>query len=309
MFSSIEGFFHQLIDYAGLFPPAALPMKESFENYIRYQHDPSAWILGRFLCPATRIDELTPFAESLKVERPPFSMICRGGAPSEFLAHLSQDLQKIGGQGLIVENLEMRLSADFFEEPKDLLKEAEVLVSDAGLGEVSLFYEIPFGEEWKTTMPVVIDRLTDHHRGVKGREIGFKLRCGGTERSHYPTSEQVAWALQACSDRNLRFKATAGLHHPFRHLDQGLQAESQGFVNLFGAGVLARTHHLRAEEILEILESREEDDFEFEEDSFTFGDWDASTEEIVSARKKFAVSYGSCSFEEPVASLKKLGWI
>ena len=45
------------IDYAGLFPPAALAMRPALENYARYRSGPDAWALGRFVVPAGRLDE------------------------------------------------------------------------------------------------------------------------------------------------------------------------------------------------------------------------------------------------------------
>ncbi|MGI9643800.1 MAG: hypothetical protein ACR2O6_00655 [Ilumatobacteraceae bacterium] len=46
------------IDYAGLFPPAALSMEQAVADYraARASHD--AWMLNRFLCPASRLGEL-----------------------------------------------------------------------------------------------------------------------------------------------------------------------------------------------------------------------------------------------------------
>jgi hypothetical protein len=34
-----------------------------------------------------------------------------------------------------------------------------------------------------------------------------------------------------------------------------------------------------------------------------------TTSQLSSARRKFAISFGSCSFEEPIQDLKGLGWL
>ena len=34
-----------------------------------------------------------------------------------------------------------------------------------------------------------------------------------------------------------------------------------------------------------------------------------TTEHLRGVRREFAISFGSCSFEEPVADLKELGWL
>ena len=47
-----------LIDYAGLFPPAALDMAEAARNYASYAQGEYAWVLGRFVVPAARLGEV-----------------------------------------------------------------------------------------------------------------------------------------------------------------------------------------------------------------------------------------------------------
>src|SRR5437868_3433140 len=49
---SAEALLTHLIDYAGLFPPAALPMADAVRNYASYRDGESAWMLGRFVVPA-----------------------------------------------------------------------------------------------------------------------------------------------------------------------------------------------------------------------------------------------------------------
>ena len=47
-----------LVDYAGLFPPAALDMEAAVAEYARRRRAPEAWMLGRFVAPAARLVEL-----------------------------------------------------------------------------------------------------------------------------------------------------------------------------------------------------------------------------------------------------------
>jgi len=48
-----------LIDYAGLFPPAKLSMAASAEAFARSRMGPHEWMLGRFICPASRLREFS----------------------------------------------------------------------------------------------------------------------------------------------------------------------------------------------------------------------------------------------------------
>src|ERR1700722_18063931 len=53
-----------LIDYAGLFPPASLAMAPTVANYDAYCRSEWNWILGRFIVPAARLGEFeNAFAE------------------------------------------------------------------------------------------------------------------------------------------------------------------------------------------------------------------------------------------------------
>jgi hypothetical protein len=51
-----------LIDYAGLFPPASLDMAAAVANYDSYSRSEWNWILGRFIVPVARLGE---FEEAL----------------------------------------------------------------------------------------------------------------------------------------------------------------------------------------------------------------------------------------------------
>ena len=51
------GLLRDLIDYAGLFPPASLAMAPSVANYDSYSRSEWNWILGRFIVPLARLGE------------------------------------------------------------------------------------------------------------------------------------------------------------------------------------------------------------------------------------------------------------
>ncbi len=98
MNASLRALLTGIVDYAGLFPPAKLPLDQAIRNYARYRKYPDAWMLGRFICPAARLAELTPFVEELfNVEMPlSVSALGRGGnARSEFHAGLDADLRDV----------------------------------------------------------------------------------------------------------------------------------------------------------------------------------------------------------------------
>jgi hypothetical protein len=113
-----------------------------------------------------------------------------------------------------------------------------------------------------------------------------KIRTGGEA---YPSAEELAGFLVRAARARVPFKATAGLHHPTP------APPMHGFLNLFlaacqvwwGAGEADAVATLRAA-------------------SPTVG---LTGEQIREARAEFAISFGSCSFEEPVNELEQLRWL
>lgn len=57
---SLRALLEHLVDYAGLFPPAALTMQDAVRNYARYGEGEYAWALGKFVVPQARATEVPP---------------------------------------------------------------------------------------------------------------------------------------------------------------------------------------------------------------------------------------------------------
>jgi hypothetical protein len=142
---------------------------------------------------------------------------------------------------------------------------------------------------------------------MRGGTAGVKLRCGGLEAAAFPSPEQVAAVIVACRDNGLALKFTAGLHHPLRHFDRGIQTKMHGFLNVFGAGVLAHALKLTEGQVREIVEDEDASDFGFDEIGFGWKQYHAMTEEVAAARCHFVLSFGSCSFDEPRDDLQAMG--
>ncbi len=60
MKTSLRVLLEGLIDYAGLFPPAALTMQDAVRNYARYRDGEFAWALGKFVVQKERAKEVPP---------------------------------------------------------------------------------------------------------------------------------------------------------------------------------------------------------------------------------------------------------
>src|SRR5262245_47431436 len=72
-----------ILDYAGLFPPAALDLPSAVNLYAGYRRGPHAAILGRFVCPAGRLAELSVQAGHFAPAPFQVSALGRGGNTAE----------------------------------------------------------------------------------------------------------------------------------------------------------------------------------------------------------------------------------
>ena len=55
---STRTLLENLVDYAGLFPPASLAMKDAAHSFAEHRRCEQSWMLARFICPASRLSEL-----------------------------------------------------------------------------------------------------------------------------------------------------------------------------------------------------------------------------------------------------------
>jgi hypothetical protein len=253
---SIRVLLDSLIDYAGLFPPASLPLAEAVRKYDEYRRGKYAWALGRFVVPAKQARDVPPDF--------PLSVL---GTPDQIPdAHV------------------VEVKAANAEEIDRIAKQASgrtvyVEVSDLDLLEV-----------------------------IARNQLRAKVRTGGTTADAFPPLEQLATFIFMARQKKVPFKATAGLHHPIRSLKpltyeaNAPVAVMHGFINVFVAAALPGS----ASQILREQNARA---FGFDDGGIWFRDLRVTTDELERVRKLSAISFGSCSFEEPVTELQKLGWL
>ena len=95
MTAGLRALLTGVLDYAGLFPPAKLPLDEAIRDYARYRSGPHAWVLTRFVVPASRLDEVSAWAAVCPFV---YAALGRGGdGPGEFTAGLTADLGAVDG--------------------------------------------------------------------------------------------------------------------------------------------------------------------------------------------------------------------
>ena len=158
------------------------------------------------------------------------------------------------------------------------------------------------------TVASAVEAIAAANKRAARNAFALKLRCGGVTKDLFPSVETLASALTTALNARVPFKATAGLHHPIRQYREEVGTEMHGFVNVFGGAILARVHGLDADGLAEILSETDPTHFGLAETLHWKG-LTATASDVAEAREHAALSYGSCSFEEPRDDLRQLGWL
>jgi hypothetical protein len=286
--TAIQILLESLIDYAGLFPPASLDMKAAVTSYDTYTRSQESKMLGRFILPLSRVAE---FEEAL------VSLPDTGSAQWELSlivgADIIADIARLDKKHsrYVIKSVEVKGA-----NAADIYRLSAIIPS-----EIETYFEIPlFGG-----MQECIDSVAKCGRRAK-------IRTGGETPDKFPASEDIAAFLQFCARAKIAFKATAGLHHPCRSIHRlTYQPDSpsgmmHGFLNLFLAAAFIYAG-LEAGVAKELLEEQAPAAFHFEPKEVSWRGHRLDLDMLVGVRKNFALSFGSCSFTEPVDDLLLLG--
>lgn len=292
--NALSALLDGLIDYAGLYPPASLAMDEAVRNYAGYRSGPRAAWLGRFVLPASRLDDF--LAARRKLDPGPWRLSALLGetpeADLERVISFNRAAHASASPLALVDAIEMKAAA-----PKDI--ERFEALAPAG---VTAFFEIPIREPGP-----FLGALTKGN----GRA---KLRTGGIAPETIPAAADIARFLAACAAARVPFKATAGLHHPFRSLrpltyaSDAPQATLHGFINVFLAAAFA-SQGMDAVTLTALLNEESPREFAFGDGQASWRGHTLHTERLRAARRDFALAFGSCSFDEPRQDLEAAGWL
>jgi hypothetical protein len=323
MSDAFNTFMREIIDYAGLFPPASLELDPAVRNYLRYRGESHAWMLGRFIVTAGGIGDLAaigrdlPFSPGLAIN---LCLILGGDENTEAaIQHARNDVEAIrstasgSGGALLPDGFEVRFPGQAVADGEWLpfLSGMRAAIEDSGLRGVELFVEIPQTVGWRSSDRAAIEAVAafahEYPDDEVLRRIGVKLRCGGTEAGAFPPVERIAGVLADCRDHHVPVKFTAGLHHPVRAFDPELDVKQHGFLNVFGAGILAWALNMTDADLADVLREEDTGAFRFDGDRFLWRDRAVSAAQVERGREMFVTAFGSCSFDEPIADLAALG--
>jgi hypothetical protein len=288
-----------LIDYAGIFPPASLDMTASVVNYDAYSRSEWNWILGRLIVPVARLGEFEESLASLPAPAPGGAgakwrlSVLLGPDPVADVTRIREFDARIArrdsGRKVVVESQELKAAS-----AHEVTRLSAIIPA-----EIAAYFEFPLSAGAEC-----IAAVSECRRRAK-------IRTGGETADKFPAPERVVEFIRSCAAANVPFKATAGLHHPLRSVHRlTYQPDSpsgimHGFLNVFLAATFLRAG-METAPAVQLLEEQSPQAFQFDSEGIGWRQHRASRDEIAATRQSFAVSFGSCSFTEPIDDLRSL---
>jgi hypothetical protein len=290
---SVRVLLSGIVDYAGLFPPAALSMPEAVINYATYKNSNYKWMLGRFILPVSRLDEfMESAADFIGRDEDAWKLSVLASEDVYQTARLIEEFNAQNAPRVIIDAIEAKA-----DDAAQIERIAEAIPPA-----IQTYFEIPIGSELAELAV---------NLALKGKRA--KIRTGGTLPEQFPPVNMIVRFIRTCMAANIAFKATAGLHHPlrcFKPLTYDANAPEgvmNGFLNLFLAAGFARAG-FKPSILEEILRDEFAGNFEFDEGGVLWRqEYFLNTTQLKFLRERNIISFGSCSFEEPIADLQEIG--
>jgi len=298
--ASLRVLLTHAIDYAGMFPPCSLGLEPALKNQAEYVQSSDAWMLGAFVLPIQQFDATRQLLSQFDAEHP-LRVAALGPKTARADAFLEAlDDADAAIRSLSRHNVDLILMSHLEMLMPDKVDVASLKEAKSILGDLPVFWEAPPDRAEQT-----IALLAEVNSDADSATFGYKLRTGGVTADAFPTPLQMAKALVTPATHQLPIKFTAGLHHPLRQYREEVQTKMHGFLNVFGAAVLAAEHRWDANQTAIMLEDENVGSFSFTDDFFAWREWRIDIKRL-QYRRRFVVSFGSCSFDEPREDLRRL---
>ena len=297
MKQAAEALLSGVIDYAGLFPPAKLDMRPALREYNNFFKTGQEWIVGRFVCPANRLEELRLCLDEWTQEDDFIVSVIGSPIPeTDYLKVIQSD------QIAVERVLSSELVTISCYEAKPSLPSQIMAIAKAfeEIVEEAVFFEIPLNDNMGDWIEAVSD--------VAVVDAGVKARTGGLDASAFPSSQALAEFIFEAVGYGLPYKLTAGLHHALPFDDPGIGIRHHGFLNALFAGVMADGLDLSVVDMQRILDCRDAGEFKVTDKKIQWRDFELDLEGIGEGRFSFD-SFGSCVVDEPLKELNVLGWL
>lgn len=290
---SIRALLTGIVDYAGLFPPSQVSMSEAVINYATYKNSNYKWMLGRFVVPAARLDEFLESADDFisRDDKDVWQLAVLAGEDIYDSLKRIEDFNAKNSGRVIGDVLEVRATT-----------ESKIENTVRALPEnLTAYFEIPTDE-----------RLADLVCALAIRGQRAKIRTGGVTADAFPPSKTIVRFIRTCLAANVPFKATAGLHHPLKcfkaltYEPDALTGMMNGFLNMFLTAAFAR-YGFKPIVLEQILADESAHNFKFDESGAWWrNEYFLNNSQLERVRQYNIISFGSCSFTEPIEDLQDL---
>ena len=269
-------------------------MPEAVINYAMYRNSNYSWMLGRFIVPLGRLDEFLESAKDFfsRDASSAWQLSVIGSDDIYDTVRRVEDFNATNAPGVVCDSLELKAQS----------QEDIVTMTNAIHKDYVTFFELPLNDD----LPDLIASLS-----INGHCA--KIRTGGVTPDLFPKTRDIIRFVRACLAANVPFKATAGLHHPircFKPLSYDADAPKgtmHGFLNLFLMTAFAR-EGFKPDVLEEIMEDEFAESFDFQPGGVSWHqEFNLTTAQLKFLRQSGVISFGSCSFDEPIEDLQEIG--
>lgn len=276
-----------LVDDAAVFPPGSASLPDALAAHRRHRASWYADLVGPLLVPASKLSDLTRLLDAERSGDPADAGRLEIGIIGDVPPDRLGEVCAAADPRLWVRQVEAPV-ARRGEDPQPGLAVLAALAADRP--DLDVYAEIPLAWGLMAALDVLAERRS------AGLRIAAKFRTGGLAAELFPTPDELATVICACQERGLPFKLTAGLHQATRHLDPETGFTHHGFVNVLAAVRAAATGaDVRA--VATVL---------------TRTDPRPLLQEVEPGRdqaRPLWVGFGSCSVQEPLTDLIRLGLV
>lgn len=318
MEKSLARLLENIIDYAGTFPPAALPLKRAIDEFVSYRSHPQKSWIARFVLPISALNDFENIVESelrAGIEPWHFSFLVKNAqSKDELFSLLRSELAALHNFLALYPNthidaLELLLPSNLATESTETLRVffGELAAQFHTFQKTfAIFCEVPLSNS--ENLENVLRGLALHNAGSP-RKLSAKLRTGALKAEGIPSADCLADGILRLAKHGIPFKCTAGLHHPMRHFDESVGGNMHGILNVWAAALFAYKGEQNLAVVRQVLEDENIHNFQFDNSGFRYKHTVFTIADIENCRNNFALSLGSCSFLEPVDYLSTLNML
>ena len=184
MQASLRAFLDQIIDYAGLFPPAKLPLDEAVRNYVAAgTQSPHRWMMRSFVCPTASLGELAALGQRINIAALGQAVTQVDAFEPQLVADMARVDEYRARSKAGVPTYEVAIPPGL--SPEQLATLLDGFVAVLKRHRLRGFLEISHSPSWQDdirNLCQAIDAWRTRRQMLRTDEwLGLKLRCGGVK--------------------------------------------------------------------------------------------------------------------------------